>query len=104
MAQILSRILSYMGFFTQIDKQEIEKNFDELSKMLLSLKEDMSNTNQRIDSKQIESMQTFSDMEKDVFFKFAEYEKMNKEMMSNTQMWGENITSWSYVKFEYKLN
>lgn len=93
MAQILSRILSYMGFFTQIDKQEIEKNFDELSKMLLSLKEDMSNTNQRIDSKQIESMQTFSDMEKDVFFKFAEYEKMNKEMMSNTQMWGENITS-----------
>lgn len=68
MAQILSRILSYMGFFTQIDKQELKKNVDELSKMLLSLKEDMSEINQRIDSNQIESMRTFADMKKRYFF------------------------------------
>lgn len=69
MAQILSRILSYMGFFTQIDKKELEINFNELSKTLLSLKEDMSNINQRIESTQVESMGTFSDMKKDVFLK-----------------------------------
>lgn len=93
MAQILSRILSYMGFFTQIDKKELEINFNELSKTLLSLKEDMSNINQRIESTQVESMGTFSDMKKDVFLKFAEYEKANREMMSNTQIWEENVTS-----------
>lgn len=93
MAQILSRILSYMGFFTQIDKQELKKNVDELSKMLLSLKEDMSEINQRIDSNQIESMRTFADMKKDIFLKVAEYEKTNRDAMSNAQIWEEHITS-----------
>lgn len=93
MAQILSRILSYMGFFTQIDKQELKKNVDELSKMLLSLKEDMSEINQRIDSNQIESMRIFADMKKDIFLKVAEYEKTNRDAMSNAQIWEEHITS-----------
>lgn len=39
---ILSRILSRIGFFTQIDKKEIEKNFDELSKNILNLKDMVS--------------------------------------------------------------
>ena len=76
--QILSRILSCMGFFTQIDKKDLEKNFNEVSDKLLNLKEFMSDINQNIASNQMNFMQSFSDMQKDTFFKISESLEANK--------------------------
>lgn len=67
--QILSRVLSCIGFFTQIDKKDVEKNFNEVSDKLLDLKEFVSDINQNIDRNQMNFMQSFSNMQKDIFFK-----------------------------------
>ena len=91
--QILSRILSCMGFFTQIDKKDLEKNFNEVSDKLLNLKEFMSDINQNIASNQMNFMQSFSDMQKDTFFKISESLEANKEIAAKTQILEENITS-----------
>lgn len=65
--QILSRVLSCIGFFTQIDKKDVEKNFNEVSDKLLDLKEFVSDINQNIDRNQMNFMQSFSNMQKDIF-------------------------------------
>lgn len=91
--QILSRILSCMGFFTQIDKKDLEKNFNEVSDKLLNLKEFMSDINQNIASNQMNFMQSFSDMQKDTFFKISESLEANREIAAKTQILEENITS-----------
>lgn len=93
MAQILSSILSRLGFFSQIDKKELEKNFNELSMYVLNLKKDIASINQDIVGKQIESMQVLADMRKEFFLKLEENEEKNKEMKSQNRIWKEDMES-----------
>ncbi len=91
--QILSRVLSCIGFFTQIDKKDVEKNFNEVSDKLLDLKEFVSDINQNIDRNQMNFMQSFSNMQKDIFLKMIESLEVNKEIAAKIQILEENMTS-----------